>query len=104
MKSTRVYSEILFVFVDSVALLDILCSFAELANRSPDVYCRPSLETSGPLVIQDGHHVILHSMEQQQQSKAIFGQFVVNDTYLSPLDSFQIITGCNGAGIFCGYR
>lgn len=92
----RNHSDTLFVFVDSIALLDVLCSFAELANKTPSSFSRPIITESGPMVVSEGRHIILMCLEEQ--SRNIFGHLVSNDTYLSPLDSFQIITGCNGAG------
>ena len=76
MVTVRSYSDILFVFVDSIALLDMLCSFAELVNHHPTIYSKPIITDTGPLVINEGRHLIL----------------------LSSLDSFQIITGVNSSG------
>lgn len=94
--TVRGHIDVLFVFVDGVALLDMLCSFAEMAASSGQTFCRPVLTESGPLVIQDGRHIILMSLEER--SGSVFGPFVCNDTYFSSADSFQIVTGCNGAG------
>jgi DNA mismatch repair protein MSH4 len=92
----RSFCDQLFVFVDCIALLDMLCSFSELVGTNQDAYCRPELTEAGPLVIQGGRHLILMSMEEN--SRSIFGNLISNDTFISPLDNFQILTGSNGSG------
>jgi DNA mismatch repair ATPase MutS len=85
--------EALFALADSVGLIDMLISIAELAFFSPLPYCRPAL-TSGSLVIKQGRHPIISG------GSAVSNRpFVSNDTFLSPVDTLmQIVTGPNGAG------
>jgi DNA mismatch repair protein MSH4 len=85
--------EALFALADSVGLIDMLISFAELAFFSPLPHCRPAL-TSGSLVIKQGRHPIISG------GSAVSNRpFVSNDTFLSPVDTLmQIVTGPNGAG------
>ena len=92
----RINADQLFVFVDCIALLDMLCSFTDLITCSGDIFSRPILSDAGPLVIQEGRHVIMSSLEDT--AGAVFGPVVSNDTYMSTIDNFQIVTGCNGAG------
>jgi DNA mismatch repair protein MSH4 len=87
----RTLCEDIFVFVDCIALLDMLSSFAELVAGSHAVYCRPVPQASGPLVIKSGRHPLLADM------KAYRTPFVANDTFMSEGD-FLVVSGSNGAG------
>lgn len=79
-----------FTLVDCIALLDVLLSFADLVALSQLPYTRPVLKRSGPMVIQKGRHPIVERAQKQH--------FIENDTFLSPLSNFVVITGFNGAG------
>jgi DNA mismatch repair protein MSH4 len=103
--SIRGYSDILFVFVDSIALLDMLQSFAELVHSCPHVMTRPRLVQGGALVIKEGRHPIMSLLGHRYGSSRAAGNivrdglpFVPNDTYISDTEAFQIVTGGNGAG------
>jgi DNA mismatch repair protein MutS len=43
------------------------------------------------MVIKGGRHPIIEKVQKHHS-------FIENDTFLSSLDNFVIITGCNGAG------
>lgn len=96
----------LFTLTDSVALLDVLCSFADMVhlNTSPALnYVRPlmkdaqSTSQSSLLVIRNGRHPIIATIQQQSKG-GDENWFISNDTCMSPLDNMHIISGCNGAG------
>jgi DNA mismatch repair protein MSH4 len=84
--------DFLFSVTDSVALLDMIQSFATLIAYTPHPYTRPKIQTSGPLVISAGRHPIISMLPSQSSS------FVGNDTYLDKSDNMLIITGANGSG------
>ena len=79
--------EFLFSVTDSVALLDMMQSFATLIAYSPHPYTRPVVKTSGPMVIKSGRHPIISMLPSQETT------FVANDTYLDKHDNMIIITG-----------
>lgn len=74
---------------DAVAVLDVLCSFANVSNRYN--YTRPEVDTGSELIIEGGRHPVI-----EQTDKVLF---VSNDTYLNNSDSsLMIITGPNMSG------
>jgi len=74
----------------SIAELDVLCSFAEVAVRNN--YCMPEVDTSDTVEITDGRHPVVELMQEGSL-------FVPNDTYLDCSSSrTAIITGPNMAG------
>lgn len=95
MEKIRIDMDYLFNLVDSIALLDMLTSFADLVALCPHPYTRPIITDDGPLVIKSGRHCIISKLGRQQLFSS---SFVANDTFLSPLENFQIITGSNGSG------
>ncbi|MDI7258422.1 MAG: DNA mismatch repair protein MutS [Thermodesulfobacteriota bacterium] len=74
----------------AVAVIDILCSMAEVADRYD--YSRPLMDEGEEIAIQDGRHPVLERMSLSER-------FVPNDTFLN-LHEHQIliITGPNMAG------
>lgn len=76
----------LFRVSEAIAMLDMLASFAQLANDYE--YIRPELTDT--LAIKAGRHPI---REQIHSTK-----FIPNDAYSTPQTRFQIITGCNMSG------
>ena len=77
----------LFKISDSIALLDMVAAFADLASRQD--YCRPELITS--LAIQCGRHPIHEKIHSHR--------FIPNDVYAdNKMSRVQIITGCNMSG------
>lgn len=77
---------ILFQVCESIAILDMLASFAQLVTTHD--YVRPEL--TGTLAIKAGRHPI--------REKIHLGKFVPNDAYAAQQSRFQIITGCNMSG------
>ncbi|TSA36703.1 MAG: DNA mismatch repair protein MutS [Verrucomicrobiaceae bacterium] len=75
---------------NTLAVLDAICSLAETARMH--AYCRPEIEASQVLHIEEGRHPVL---DQQPGSE----RFVPNDTDLGMEGkTFAIITGPNMAG------
>jgi DNA mismatch repair protein MutS len=71
-----------------LAMLDILCSFAEVAARRN--YCRPLLTESDELYIRSGRHPVIESTGER---------FIPNDVFLNnSTDRLLIITGPNMGG------
>ncbi len=74
----------------AVAVIDVLCSMAEVADRND--YCRPKIDEGEEIVIQDGRHPVLERMSLSER-------FVPNDTLLDHREhQILIITGPNMAG------
>ncbi|CEP03601.1 DNA mismatch repair proteins mutS family domain-containing protein [Plasmodiophora brassicae] len=74
---------------ESIALLDMIVSFANLVTQS-DSYVRPALTVDGPIAISKGRHPV----KELERSRA----FQTNDTYLNETCRIQIVTGPNGSG------
>ena len=75
---------------ESVAQLDVLCAFADVAVRNG--YCMPEVDASGELIICEGRHPVV---EQTLNDVA----FVPNDTQLNcEGNRLAIVTGPNMAG------
>jgi DNA mismatch repair protein MutS len=75
---------------DAIAVLDVLCAFAETARLFR--YCRPELNQSLRLVIKDGRHPVL-------DQTLVDEKFVPNDTELDgETVRMAILTGPNMAG------
>lgn len=81
----RIYSS-----ADSVAVFDIICSLAELAER--EHYVRPIVDESEDLIIEAGRHPVVEKTLQT-------GEFVSNDTLMNENSRrIMILTGPNMAG------
>ena len=76
----------LFRISESIATVDMLAAFAQVATSQD--YCRPELTST--LAIKSGRHPIHEKIRK--------GKFVPNDVYASQQARFQIITGCNMSG------
>lgn len=75
---------------DIVALLDVMCSFAEVAAKNN--YVMPFVDMSDKIEIKDGRHPVVERMLKNEL-------FVPNDTHLNcSQDRLLIITGPNMAG------
>jgi DNA mismatch repair protein MutS len=73
-----------------VATVDVLCSFAKVAEDNN--YVCPEMSNNGIIDIKDGRHPVIEKMIDS-------GTFVQNDTYLDKVGSrLAIITGPNMAG------
>lgn len=82
------YIASLFMFSESIAMLDFLCSLAFHAKKNKN-YCMPSFINSD-LIIKSGRHPILEKTIKN---------YIPNDTSLiNGVSSFQILTGCNASG------
>jgi len=74
----------------TLAVLDAICSLAETARIHG--YCRPEVDDSNSLLIEDGRHPVLDQLPDGTR-------FVPNDTALGAEGkTFAIITGPNMAG------
>ena len=78
----------LSVCARSVAVIDALAGFAEVAHRKS--YCRPELHLGRELSIQDGRHPVVENSSATP--------FVANDCRLGGETSLMVITGPNMAG------
>lgn len=75
---------------ETVARIDVLYSFAELAHRHD--YCRPLVDQSAVIEIEAGRHPVVEQLLR-------VGSFVPNDVLLDPASvQLIIITGPNMAG------
>ncbi|MBE7035006.1 MAG: DNA mismatch repair protein MutS [Ruminococcaceae bacterium] len=74
----------------AVALVDVLCSFAEVAVKNN--YTMPTVDISDTIQITDGRHPVVEKVLRDEL-------FVPNDAHLNCTDErFLIITGPNMAG------
>jgi DNA mismatch repair protein MutS len=74
----------------AIAVIDVLCSLAEVADRYD--YNRPAVDEGEEIVIEDGRHPVLERMGLSER-------FVPNDTLLNNQEhQILIITGPNMAG------
>ena len=76
----------LFKISESIAMLDMIASLADLVTIQN--YCRPELTKT--LAIKDGRHPIREKIQDEK--------YVPNDVYATQQNRFQIITGCNMSG------
>ncbi|KAJ4269891.1 MutS protein msh4 [Fusarium torreyae] len=76
----------LFRVCESVALIDMISSFAQLATTRD--YVRPDI--SSTLALKAARHPVL--------DKSMNGNFVPNDYYATEQYCFHIVTGCNMSG------
>lgn len=75
----------------TIALIDVLSSFAELANKNQ--YCKPDIDDSKELDIKAGRHPVI------EQNLALGEAYVPNDVFLDTEEQqIIIITGPNMAG------
>lgn len=99
MEQLRDNVESLLSMVDAVALIDMLRSFAEVSATSIPQLVRPELTDDvarGGLVINKGRHPVISTLQSQQRVAG--GGFVPNDTVMSPVLNFMMVSGPNGAG------
>lgn len=89
---TRIHS--LFKISESIALLDLLASFAHTSTTN--AYKRPEL-TTDILAIKAARHPILEVIQKNE--------YIPNDVYATQADRrFQVVTGCNMSGKSCYIR
>ncbi len=96
---TQLYAEIMEILTnnipvlqrisESVALLDVLVSLAQVAKENK--YCRPKMVDEGELKIEEGRHPVVEAISRER--------FVPNDCLLdSEENRTMVITGPNMAG------
>ena len=91
---------------ESIALIDMLVSFATLASASTDSspYCRPYLDPTGTtLSIYQGRHPIIEHVTGGPVARKTAGseqrfRFVPNDLTLGPDVTLKVLTGPNCSG------
>ncbi|CAM1511954.1 Fc.00g094670.m01.CDS01 [Cosmosporella sp. VM-42] len=86
LKELRHEAPHLFRVSESVALVDMISSFGQLATTRD--YVRPDI--SGTLALKSARHPVL--------DKKMSGCFIPNDYYATEQYSFHIVTGCNMSG------
>ncbi|KAF4589678.1 hypothetical protein GQ602_003567 [Ophiocordyceps camponoti-floridani] len=86
MQDLRQASPQLFRVCESVALVDMIASFAQLATTQG--YIRP--EITNTLALKSARHPII--------DKTLDGSFVPNDYYATEQYGFHVVTGCNMSG------
>ncbi|MBN1444628.1 MAG: DNA mismatch repair protein MutS [Candidatus Omnitrophica bacterium] len=80
---------VLYSIASSIAVLDVLCSFANAAREND--YVRPEVDESFDITIKEGRHPVVEKMTEDF--------FVPNDSLLDNEENhFLIITGPNMAG------
>ncbi|KAL6046684.1 MutS protein msh4 [Balamuthia mandrillaris] len=79
----------LFKVSESIALLDMLASFATYVSVS-QTCVRPEFTDSGPLAIKQGRHPIAE--------KIYSDPFIPNDSYMTEASNVAIVTGPNMSG------
>jgi DNA mismatch repair protein MSH4 len=84
--NVREHMSVLFKICESVAMLDMLASFAQVVTSLD--YVRPTI--SETLAIRAGRHPIREKIHSTK--------FIPNDVYATQQTRFQIITGCNMSG------
>ena len=80
----------LYKVANALAMLDVIMSLGELAERNN--YCRPKVDDTTALVIEDGRHPVVEKMLKE-------GEFVPNGISMDESDHrIMILTGPNMAG------
>jgi DNA mismatch repair protein MSH4 len=74
---------------ESVSMLDLFFSFANWVSLSENLV-RPELTENGPIAIKQGIHPLMSQLQNIN--------FVPNDTYVSSVNNFFMISGQNNSG------
>lgn len=82
----RGHMSVLFKVCESIAMLDMLASFAQLATTHD--YIRPQIKDA----------LALKSLRHPIKEKVSNIKYIPNDVYATQQSRFQIITGCNMSG------
>jgi DNA mismatch repair protein MSH4 len=92
LQRVRADMNLLFRFAESVAMVDMLLSFAAVVVESPDpdAMARPTFTADGPIAIVKGRHPVVE--------RASGGAYVPNDLTLTPEATLQVLTGPNCSG------
>jgi DNA mismatch repair protein MutS len=83
------YANRLTAAAERVAMLDVLCGLAEVAQRND--YVRPEVDESLTIAIEQGRHPVVERFMAP-------GRFVPNDSVLDEATRLLILTGPNMAG------
>lgn len=83
------YSQAVMNVAQAVARLDCLCALAEAARQYD--YCRPIVDESSLLNIEEGRHPVIEQVCKKEK-------FIANDTFLNEEQRLLLITGPNMAG------
>jgi len=81
---------ILYSISDSIAILDMLMSFATQVTCAETAWNKPELTHDNPIVISKGRHPQMEALQPQT--------FQPNDTFLRKGQNFTLVTGANMAG------
>jgi len=104
------YHPLIEQLISNLSTLDVLCSFATLANNGKDVYCKPILfhEKTKKLNLKDCRHIILENNDktisasikntQRNQMGDNYNRVVSNDCIMDSNSNIHIITGINMGG------
>jgi DNA mismatch repair protein MSH4 len=74
---------------DSISMLDLFYSFASWVSLS-EILVRPEMSENGPIAIKQGVHPLMAELQDID--------FVPNDTYISSVNNFFMISGQNNSG------
>lgn len=85
----RSYLNDILETAEKIAMLDVLASFAEIADKNH--YIRPQLNEGEEILIEEARHPVLEVLLPA-------GKFVANDIKLSQTKNIIIVTGPNMAG------
>ena len=89
-RSVALQLELVQATANSIAAIDVLCSFANIAVTNN--YTKPEIAIDGVIDIKNGRHPVVELMQTDEM-------FVPNDTYLDLTDNrMMIITGPNMSG------
>lgn len=90
------YAPNLMKAAHTISEIDVFRGWAELARDWN--YCKPEIDDSDAIFIEDGRHPVVEQMLQKNSSSRV-GAFVANDTKLSSTkEQITLITGPNMAG------
>ncbi len=82
----KIYSNELATIAEKIAMLDVLCCFAHVAQSRN--WCKPEISDDYKMSIKDARHPVLDN----------FGGYVPNDVILDSKRNFTLITGPNMGG------
>lgn len=88
----RAEMRLLYLVAESVSLVDMLLSLAELAASADGEYTCPEVTDGGPLVVRSGRHVLIEHL------RAAETDLVPNSLYMSEESNVMLLTGANMSG------
>jgi DNA mismatch repair protein MSH4 len=87
----RAEMRLLYLVAESVSLVDMLLSLAELAASADGEYTCPDVTDGGPLVVRNGRHVLIEHIRAVDD-------LVPNSLYMSEASNLMVVTGANMSG------